>query len=353
MCLSPRSIPNPFYGLADKGLNYYHDTLNTHILVPCGHCSQCIACRQSSWLQRIQMESLRSICFMMTLTYNNESLVYTQDPEYSIAYPLYKDVQDMLKRLRASGMHLRYLVTSEYGKKTHRPHYHGLIFLPKSVIPYKPTDNQYMPAIRALEHRLFQTFLHSWTRNGKPLCTYTYDNKTRRRNYDLHYVEPIPSHDNDTSFYVTKYITKYDDRTWKLLSKIALDPNLEPDTSASLISEIKPRCCASKDLGSYKEPLISQYIANCISRNYEAPTFFDLHTGKPMPLCRYYKKHLLTPEWAEQHQLTLPPEFYHISNTRIIEDNPYAQFLEFCNLNKDNMKLQLMRSRILSHLSSE
>lgn len=353
MCISPRTIPNPFFGLSDKGLNYYHDTLNTHILVPCGHCTQCIAMRQSSWLQRIQMESIRSIPFMVTLTYNNESLQYTDTGEYRIAYPLYKDIQDMFKRIRNTGIKLRYLFTSEYGKTTHRPHYHGIIFLDKSVIPYHSSDTLYMPAIRALEHKLFHLFLRSWTRASRPLCTYTYDTKTRRRNFDLHFIEPIPSHDSDTSYYVTKYITKYDTWTWKLLSKIALDPLLTPDESTSLIFLLKPRCCASKDLGSYLFEPISKHIASGLSRNFTTPTFFDIYTGKPMPLCRYYKHHCLTPEWAEQHQLTLPPEFYHISNTTIKEDNPYSEFLRFCDLNKDNMKLSSIRSRILSGLSSE
>lgn len=53
------------------------------------------------------------------------------------------------------------------------------------------------------------------------LCTYKVG-RDGRRNYDFHYISPIPGHDSDCSFYVSKYVWKYDKRIQDLLIKIKL-----------------------------------------------------------------------------------------------------------------------------------
>lgn len=59
----------------------------------------------------------------ITLTYDNEHL----PPYYSLRYT---DFQKFMKRLRKGlkDERIKYLVSGEYGSRTHRPHYHAIIF---------------------------------------------------------------------------------------------------------------------------------------------------------------------------------------------------------------------------------
>ena len=164
MCLAPITIDNPYYyactdyqhihisssgytedgeyvknykklRMSDKFLDKmkFHNTHNSKIQVPCGQCAQCISMRAGFFNQRVQMESLRSHVFFMTLTYNNESLMYTDVLDYHIPYPVYTDIQNMFKRIRKRGYDLRYACVSEYGSKRKRPHFHLLVFLDKYI----------------------------------------------------------------------------------------------------------------------------------------------------------------------------------------------------------------------------
>lgn len=146
MCLSPITLKNPYYlagseykhkmlrsnkkdidgsyhvtssPMGEEYLNLmrYHNTHSVYMQVPCGQCSQCLANRQSYINQRVQMESFRSHMFVFMLSYNNESLKYTNIGEYNIAYPEYSDIQNMFKRLRKRYKGLRFWVVSEYGSK--------------------------------------------------------------------------------------------------------------------------------------------------------------------------------------------------------------------------------------------
>lgn len=102
-------------------------------------------------------------------------------------------------------------------------------------------------------------------------------------------------HDNDVAFYVSKYITKYDSWIKGLLSKIQLDEALDPEESVYLISKLKPRCITSKDFGDWKYPPIQDYINKCSIREslYTYPQYYDVYTGKQMPMSPYYGKHLV------------------------------------------------------------
>lgn len=125
MCISPVRIRNPNYGINNEGTRY-KDTVSAFINVPCGHCSECVAIRQMSYVQRLQLESKKNHLFFCTLTYNNESLpsVLTSSG-YSIRYADVADVQKMIKRLRKSnvfGRPFRYFGVSELGSSRGRPH---------------------------------------------------------------------------------------------------------------------------------------------------------------------------------------------------------------------------------------
>lgn len=295
MCLRPILLKNPYYRLGSKGLNRIHDTIHTHIRVPCGCCRQCISMKQSFFNQRVQMESLRSWLFMFTLTYNNESLPYFRYKDELIAYPDYTDVQKMFKRIRKSnlfGNSFLYSVVSEYGSKHHRPHYHGIISIPKS-------DNR---SVSRIEYVLKNVLLKEWRRqtsdgNWQPLLTPVsfFGHST----WDFHFIENSPGRDNDVSFYVSKYLIKYQSWLINLYNEIKSDPELSDVETKDMLKKLKPRLYISKSFGSWKCPEIKQYIIGCLirSRNLnELPQFVDIFTGKKFLLSRYYREHLMTIE---------------------------------------------------------
>lgn len=125
MCVSPVRIKNPNYHIYNAGTKY-KDTECAYINVPCGVCCECVAVRQMSYIQRLQMEELKNHLFFCTLTYNTESLpLHRCSNGHVIRYADVSDVQKMFKRLRKSnafGRPFRYFAVSELGTKKGRPH---------------------------------------------------------------------------------------------------------------------------------------------------------------------------------------------------------------------------------------
>lgn len=91
--------------------------------VPCSKCHSCIAARASQWVVRCYCESqLHERSAFVTLTYDDDHL-----PRSGKLVP--DDLANFWKRLRKeSSRKLRYFACGEYGEKTHRPHYHAIIF---------------------------------------------------------------------------------------------------------------------------------------------------------------------------------------------------------------------------------
>lgn len=304
MCLTPIRLKNPYYRKGSSSQSvfaYLHDTKSSYIEVPCGSCSQCASMRQSFFMQRVQMESIRSHLFFFTLTYNPESLLYLDCGDYQLPYPCLEDIQNMFHRIRKAGHKFRVTYVTEYGKKRHRPHFHGILAVDKSEGDY-----------RSIERKYYRLFWNEWKRNyakpiwsvkkqslianrrnpvWRPLFTPCYE-RGRCTTFDFHYVEPIMDHDNDVAFYVSKYITKYDSWIKSLLAKIKLDPDLSSDEFTYLIDHLKPRCVTSKDFGDWKYPPINAYIHKCANREslFVYPQYYDFYTGKQMPMSPYYGK---------------------------------------------------------------
>lgn len=118
--------------------------------VPCG---QCIGCRldySRAWADRMMLELDHSkVAIFVTLTYDNDHVPVSEYDDAMIPkwFTLDKrDVQLFLKRLRKHfyDKEIRYFISGEYGPKTLRPHYHGIIFgLSLSdfdLIPYKSNE---------------------------------------------------------------------------------------------------------------------------------------------------------------------------------------------------------------------
>lgn len=110
----------------------YDDQDNTYpifVMVPCGKCRLCRQKRAEDWQTRCLCESSAWPYppLFITLTYDRQHL-----PEDGVSKD---DVQKFLKRLRRRIEYnlnvktpLRYFLVAEYGKKTHRAHYHLLLW---------------------------------------------------------------------------------------------------------------------------------------------------------------------------------------------------------------------------------
>lgn len=129
MCYNPITItiqePNAIGGIR-------------RVAVPCGKCMSCLRDYQNAWSLRIQEEFKHyGYGYFFTLTYNNDSVPTVVDTDSGRLYQsVFKPhVQDWLKRFRTrllrkngKAKNIKYFITSEYGPRTLRPHYHGVIF---------------------------------------------------------------------------------------------------------------------------------------------------------------------------------------------------------------------------------
>lgn len=168
--------------------HFFNKSLGKDFLVPCGKCLYCRTHKDSkySMLSTLEMQNNKYALFF-TLTYDNENVpcYYFSDDSYSYskdfirvysnrdgssldiftrdfnnfktsvfniprgaAFPFVSrsDVQKFLKRLRINivrtlkrNVQIRYLITAEYGPKTFRPHYHGIIYFNDSDLLTKTT----------------------------------------------------------------------------------------------------------------------------------------------------------------------------------------------------------------------
>ena len=105
--------------------------------VPCGKCIPCLKRRSSHWSFRVEQEAKysKTSCFL-TLTYEKQPKSFNGLPSLKKA-----DFQKFFKRLRKlcptkkGPKRLKYFACGEYGTKTHRPHYHAIVFnLPQNII---------------------------------------------------------------------------------------------------------------------------------------------------------------------------------------------------------------------------
>lgn len=338
MCYTPITIPNLNYHSKVAAALGYKDTENSKIQVPCKKCSACRARAQSDVLQRVQLESLNSYVFMFTLTYNNKTVPKHVLPGVAeLMYPDKSDVTNMFKRIRKNSYfgsrHFKYMVCSEYSPQHARPHYHGLLFLQKLKDDDKFTRFN-------LESLAFSTLLSEWKRNvattiakrdtarykkGEvipntrnpeyvPLCTYVCSYRCRkvRSTYDLHFVEEnTSSGSNDVSYYVSKYLFK-DSSAVKYIWKCIYQYYKDDKVGAKDCFDKVFKCTSRKSQnfgGIYTYDSYSEYRSNrCnlsleyndnvfdyildmgkISKFTDKPLqFFDIYTGKTMPLCKYF-----------------------------------------------------------------
>lgn len=179
---------------------------DNEMLVPCGKCPNCVARKRA--LQSIRLCHERSMhdnaCFI-TLTYDEEHVPVTDtrvnvDPNKHLdrgisngpirtLYP--KDVQDFIKRLRGSLTYqctrkkvrrdhvdrIRYFLVGEYGSKTHRPHYHLIVFgwFPSDAVPWRKDD-----FLSAQIARLWPHGFHTVSKVTEGRCKYAAQYVTKK-----------------------------------------------------------------------------------------------------------------------------------------------------------------------------
>lgn len=140
----------------------YKMNLNTDVPpvleVPCGKCMVCKANKQQDWIFRLKQELDNNLTgYFVTLTYNDAYLPCIDSdgfvhrladmsdiPGDSWPTVVKSDFQKFMKRLRKSSLpfKLRYLAVGEYGGRTHRPHYHILLFgLPPYSSQFDPLNH--------------------------------------------------------------------------------------------------------------------------------------------------------------------------------------------------------------------
>lgn len=104
------------------------ETYPLYLEVRCGKCDVCKLSKINAFVHRCELETQQYNYqpIFVTLTYNNDSL-----PSDGVVV---RDVQLFMKRLRRNLEYkgyrdkLRYVCVGEYGKNTHRPHYHMIIW---------------------------------------------------------------------------------------------------------------------------------------------------------------------------------------------------------------------------------
>jgi hypothetical protein len=106
---------------------FYKKSDGAAYTLPCGKCPQCIKRRISGWSFRLMEEEKQSSSsYFVTFTYDDNNI---ESSKRGLATLKKRDIQNYIKRLRKCHQQkLKYYYCGEYGSKTHRPHYHMIIF---------------------------------------------------------------------------------------------------------------------------------------------------------------------------------------------------------------------------------
>lgn len=98
-----------------------------YVPLPCGTCLNCRTRTAQAWALRCQLETHqhRTAAFV-TLTYADEHLPPTLTKAHPSAW--LKRLRQAASRKAAINSGLRFFLTGEYGERTHRPHYHAIIW---------------------------------------------------------------------------------------------------------------------------------------------------------------------------------------------------------------------------------
>lgn len=126
MCLTPINLKKETF--TQKLKDTYHMQQ-----VPCGRCLECLKLRVNSWFVRLMVEfKSSSSAIFLTLTYDDDHLPYSDNGLMCLQYQdtqlFWKTIRNNRRKTPLEGKKFRYFLVGEYGSKTHRPHYHAIVF---------------------------------------------------------------------------------------------------------------------------------------------------------------------------------------------------------------------------------
>lgn len=307
MCLTPVSIKNVNRNILSQNNDFslYTDVDDDYILVPCGHCPVCVALKQQYLVQRVQMESLDNVILYGMLSYNSQTLPSININGYNIKYADVRHFQDMIRYIRSWEVnvpHFSYFAQSEFGGRKHRPHWHFMIFIPKTSIVDNP-DRLNSWHLDAVQGQYWPIFLKYWRHNVGSrkhpvwIQNLTYNQRGYKRNYDLQVIDTISRDCADSAFYITKYSTKASDYVDRL--KSALFFNLSESEFREKWDIVKPKRLMSKGFGNPTSANVVSHIRKGIEfalkdEDCFYPVFFSPYSGASFPLCPYFRKKFLS-----------------------------------------------------------
>ena len=256
--------------------------------IPCGSCKSCRNTARQGWFVRLSLELKEKLANhwkagFITLTYNNENLptipasVIT-NPSIPADTPCFNrfHVRDLVIKLRdflykrygcCRDDSLVYMIVTEYGELTHRPHYHGIFCVPPRV-----------------DLRAVYDFISSyWNANFGFVCPRKYEGGRSRSGKRIAPFE-LKFDASACARYVAKYVCK-DLSFWKQFSK---------EDFTKEIKYYAPFHIQSRSLGfCYIESLSESQKMNLI-KNGVSVDVSDVMVSIPV----YFKnKILFTPEY--------------------------------------------------------
>ena len=263
------------------------------LFIPCGNCTECRQVYRTGWRIRLQhdLETYAKKGWKIgffTLTYNTSSLPSL--PAHLLNNP--SDIIPCFNRFHARSFidnlrkwlwkhyqitNVRYLIASEYGEHTQRPHYHGIICWPATPYEYTNKKGQTIQTIPLEPQFMHAKIQELWSNNG-----FTFPEK-----YDgSGYYDKSPFEVQSTPAGVANYTSKY---CVKDLAFIESIQKKVIDMHDKNLRQYKGFHIQSKSLGlSFIEKLTEKEKLNLVKDG-----IFTAGQAENCPLPLYYKKKIL------------------------------------------------------------
>lgn len=299
MCTASKTIIN-------RTCHYVSGKDKLYIDVPCGQCDSCRLAEQDSWFIRAYGEWLTTIsaggCVVFsTMTYNEKCVPWLRNKRLGLEMRCfrYRDIDRFMHKLRKKCVRkglcndgIKYIACPEFGPKTHRPHWHFLIYFP----------------FRA-DERLMKSLIRKCWRHGF-----------------VNYSKAGLTCENDSG---VRYATKYCCKSLDFFDYPMLQEHIDYikdkyGTKSEAYKQLQkklPRHYQSKNFGY-------QFLSNVLTTTKDLPTLLSKGIKIPMQE-RYYK----LPRWIFQ---------------RMCYDNPtLANKLEYRSVNNFGLKILQLQNKLV------
>ena len=160
--------------------------------------------------------------------------------------------------------------------------------------------------MKSFERYLSEILLDEWCINVgstrcpdyQPLCNFKQNGNFR--NFDCQFVDTIYNDVSNVSFYVSKYVCKFDKYVDSILKKLRYECN---DEEYEIFKKwFKPKMIYSKGFGNVLSNKVIDKIYSDISFSLDNkspyPLYFDEISGNSFPLSPYYRKRFVDVDTA-------------------------------------------------------